>query len=135
MRIVMTHKSLIKFLSFCLVFLCIGCSDVTTTTFNRPDVESFVVSNNNEEFLVILAYGGSSSNSISYPIIKNENNHVRVQFTNKRVKGSKHESLYTSYRSFSGADRQVSTVIQLSNKVEKVSYYYDEDWVLVWERK
>jgi len=128
-------RNLVQF--FLLVFLALlffSCNK-KTSTFLKPDVESFVVENNNEKFLIILAYGGSASNSIFNPKIVNENGNVKVQFSNKRISGLNHEKLYTSYRSFSGADRQASAIIELSENVNNISYLYNNEWKKIWQKK
>jgi len=116
------------------MFGLISCIEPSFETYSKPDVEVFFAKNMNENYLVLLAYGGSSSNSVGEPVITNDNGKVLVTFTNKRAKSSSHQSLYTSYRSFSGADRQASAIILLSDKVDSVSYKYDEAWEEVWRR-
>lgn len=118
---------------FC-IFGVISCIDRGFEVYSKPEVEVFFAKNMDENYLVLLAYGGSSSNSIGEPVITNDDGKVFVTFTNKRVKRSGYQDLYTSYRSFSGADRQASAIILLSDKVDSVSYNYDETWKEAWTR-
>ena len=120
--------SLLLTASLCLV----SCSNARPQIYDTPHVESFLTQHDSSEYVVLLSYGGTASNSISEPIIKNDNGSVRVSFTNKKVKGVNFNSLHTSFRSFSGADRQASAIIKITEELNSISYLYQGEWKQIW---
>jgi len=113
------------------LLLMTSCAQESPRIFERPNVKTFVTQNDGTEFLILLAYGGSAYNSISEPIIENENGNVQISFTNKQSRNI--DSFFTSFRSFSSIDRgQVSAIIEISERVDRVSYYFDGQWKQVW---
>lgn len=127
----MTKFKLTPILLSIVLLLMTSCAKASPRIFERPNVKSFVAQNDGTEFLILLAYGGSAFNSISEPIIENEDGNVQISFTNKASKNI--DSFFTSFRSFSSIDRgQVSAIIEISEKVDRVSYYFEGQWKQVW---